>query len=80
MVEHQNLEPLTMKDCVSLTRLISTILDVSDPISHAYSLKWGHQIDRPLVKNRIFSGLRIKTFGWKHTIENLKDGREKFWC
>lgn len=55
MVEHQNLEPLTMKDCVSLTRLISTILDVSDPISHAYSLEVGSPgIDRPLVKKQDF--------------------------
>ena len=55
MVEHQNREPLTMKDCVTLTRLISTILDMDDPIAQAYRLEVGSPgIDRPLVKKQDF--------------------------
>ncbi len=60
MAEHKQVEgaPLkriTVDDCADISRTVSAILDVEDPISSAYSLEVSSPgIDRPLTRRKDF--------------------------
>jgi ribosome maturation factor RimP len=51
MAERADDAPMSVDDCASISRLVSALLDVSDPIPGAYRLEISSPgIDRPLLK------------------------------
>ncbi len=64
MAERLDGQPITLNDCSSISRRVSAILDVEDPISSAYDLEVSSPgTERPLVKREDFekfSGRQIK--------------------
>ena len=51
MAEHADDAPMTVEDCADISRSISAVLDVADPIAGAYDLEVSSPgIDRPLVR------------------------------
>lgn len=68
---------MVIEDCVNLSRAISAVLDVEDPIASEYNLEVSSPgIDRPLV---ILSDFE-RWIGYEAKIEtkNLHDGRRRF--
>ena len=59
MVERADREEMTVDDCAAVSRLVSTLLDVEDPIDGAYSLEVSLPRDRPTADpTRRFRALR----------------------
>jgi ribosome maturation factor RimP len=55
MAERPDTRQLTLEDCAALSRRISDLLDVHDPIEHAYRLEVSSPgIDRPLTRLKDF--------------------------
>lgn len=55
MAEHEDGRPMTVDDCAEISRTISALLDVADPIQGAYDLEVSSPgIDRPLVRRKDF--------------------------
>jgi ribosome maturation factor RimP len=51
MVERNDGKPMLVEDCAGVSRAVSAVLDVADPISGAYTLEVSSPgIDRPLVR------------------------------
>ncbi|MGF1641211.1 MAG: ribosome maturation factor RimP [Rhodospirillales bacterium] len=51
MAERQDGEPMLVDDCAALSRAVSALLDVEDPIAGTYTLEVSSPgIDRPLVR------------------------------
>ena len=51
MVERQDGAPVSVDDCAAASRLVSTVLDVEDPLSGPYVLEVSSPgIDRPLTR------------------------------
>lgn len=76
MAERADGKPMLVDDCADLSRAISAVLDVDDPISSAYTLEVSSPgIDRPLVRladyDR-FAGLEARI-----ELVRLIDGRRK---
>jgi len=77
MVEHRSGRAITVDDCARVSRAISAILDVEDPIKSAYTLEVSSPgIDRPLVRIGDFERFR----GFQAKIETNRpiDGRRRF--
>lgn len=56
MAERRDRVEMNVEDCASISRNISTILDVEDPISDAYTLEVSSPgMDRPLVRLEDFT-------------------------
>lgn len=77
MAERADREEMTVEDCAAISRDISAIIDVEDPIPGAFTLEVSSPgVDRPLVRlgdyDR-FSGLEAKL----ETREPI-DGRRRF--
>jgi ribosome maturation factor RimP len=77
MVEREDQTPMTVEHCAEVSRAVSALLDVADPIAGAYRLEvTSPGIDRPLVRRadyQRFAGLeaRLET-------ELPIDGRRRF--
>ena len=77
MVERGDQTPMTLEHCAEVSRAVSALLDVADPIAGAYRLEvTSPGIDRPLVRRadyQRFAGLeaRLET-------ELPIDGRRRF--
>lgn len=68
---------ITVEDCAEVSRAISAVLDVEDPISGAYRLEVSSPgLDRPLVKPADFE--RFKGFEAKVELGRPLDGRKRF--
>jgi len=77
MVEHGTGRAITVDDCARVSRAISTILDVENPIKGAYTLEVSSPgIDRPLV--RIGDFQRFRGFQAKIETHRPIDGRRRF--
>ena len=77
MIVVVNGEEMTVEDCAEISRNVSVLLDVQDPISGAYTLEVSSPgIDRPLVRHRDFSHYA----GHEARIELRQtiDGRRRF--
>jgi len=56
MAERKDRAEMNVEDCASISRNISTILDVEDPITEAYTLEVSSPgMDRPLVRLEDFT-------------------------
>ena len=51
MIEHKDRVPVNVDDCADVSRLLSAILDVEDPLPGRYTLEVSSPgLDRPLVR------------------------------
>ncbi|NJO67835.1 MAG: ribosome maturation factor RimP [Rhodospirillales bacterium] len=77
MVERQDGDGMTVDDCADLSRAVSALLDVSDPISVPYTLEVSSPgIDRPLVSLADYD--RFAGFEARIELGRLIDGRRRF--
>lgn len=68
---------MTVEDCAAISRAVSVLLDVEDPIAGAYTLEVSSPgIDRPLVRHRDFE--RYKGHEARIELGRLLDGRRRF--
>lgn len=77
MAERRDEAPMTVEDCAEISRSISALLDVADPIAGAYTLEVSSPgIDRPLVRPEDYD----RFAGWEAKIElnAPQDGRKRF--
>ena len=77
MAEHQDGDAMTVDDCAKLSRAISAILDVEDPLPGAYVLEVSSPgMDRPLVRIGDFE----RFAGYEARIETGRsiEGRRRF--
>ena len=77
MVERQDRRQITVDDCAEISRLVSAILDVEDPVPGTYVLEVSSPgIDRPLVR----LGDYERFAGFEARIETVRpiDGRRRF--
>ena len=77
MAEDANTGRMNVEDCAKLSRAVSAILDVEDPLAGTYALEVSSPgIDRPLVRIEDFE----KFLGFDAKIETSRaiDGRKRF--
>lgn len=77
MAERRDRQEMSVDDCAAISRQISTLLDVEDPIRGAYDLEVSSPgIDRPLVKLGDFE----RFVGDEARVETARavDGRKRF--
>jgi ribosome maturation factor RimP len=77
MIERADREPLTVDACADVSRTVSAILDVEDPIRGAYRLEVSSPgIDRPLVRLEDYD--RFAGHVAKVELAAPLDGRRRF--
>ena len=77
MVERTDDKSMTVENCADVSRAVSAVLDVEDPIASAYRLEVSSPgIDRPLVKARDFE--RFAGEVAKVETDAPIDGRKRF--
>ena len=77
MVEHKDGQGMTVDDCATISRAISALLDVEDPVKGAYTLEVSSPgIDRPLVRMGDFD--RFQGFQAKIETNRSFNGRRRF--
>lgn len=77
LAERADGRPITVEDCAAISRVVSAVLDVEDPIAGAYVLEVSSPgIDRPLIRKddyRRFAGHEVKV-----EIDQPVDGQRRF--
>lgn len=77
MAERTDGESMLVDDCAAISRAVSAVLDVEDPIAGAYTLEVSSPgIDRPLVRLADFD--RFVGFEAKVEMDLAVDGRRRF--
>ena len=77
MVERADEAAMTVEDCAEISRTVSALLDVADPIAGAYTLEISSPgIDRPLVRPEDYE--RFAGFEAKVELAQPLDGRKRF--
>lgn len=77
MADRQDGKAITVDDCADISRVVSALLDVNDPISGAYTLEVSSPgIDRPLVREKDFANWA--GFDAKIEMATLQDGRRRY--
>lgn len=77
MAERADRAAMTVEDCADISRALSALLDVEDPISGAYTLEISSPgIDRPLTRPQDFS--RFAGFEAKVEMRVAVDGRKRW--
>ena len=77
MAEHLDDAAMTVDDCADISRSVSAILDVADPIAGAYMLEVSSPgIDRPLVRAEDYD--RFSGFEARIELAEPRDGRKRF--
>jgi ribosome maturation factor RimP len=77
MAERADRAPMTVEDCAEISRTLSAILDVEDPIKEAYQLEVSSPgIDRPLTRPADFE--RFAGFEAKVEMRVPVEGRKRF--
>jgi ribosome maturation factor RimP len=77
MAEPKDDSVMTVEDCQRISRHVSALLDVEDPISSAYVLEVSSPgVDRPLT--RLVDYDRFKGELAKITLRLMQDGRRRF--
>lgn len=77
MAERSDGRPMSVDDCADVSRAVSALLDVEDPIPGAYNLEVSSPgLDRPLVQPRDYE----RFTGYEIDLEarRLLDGRRRF--
>ena len=77
MAERRDEVAMTVDDCAQISRSISALLDVADPIADAYTLEVSSPgIDRPLVRPEDYD--RFAGFAARIELSAPQDGRKRF--
>lgn len=77
MAERADRAAMTVEDCADISRALSALLDVEDPISGAYTLEISSPgIDRPLTRPQDF--VRFAGFEAKVETRASVDGRKRW--
>lgn len=77
MAEPADDRTMTVEDCAAISRAVSALLDVEDPISSAYTLEVSSPgLDRPLVRLAHFE--RFAGFEARVELSDLLDGQKRF--
>jgi ribosome maturation factor RimP len=77
MAERCDEAPMTVEDCADISRSISAVLDVADPIAGAYMLEVSSPgIDRPLVRPEDYD--RFAGFEARIELASPVAGRKRF--
>jgi ribosome maturation factor RimP len=77
MAERLDDAPMTVEDCADISRSISAVLDVADPVAGAYDLEVSSPgIDRPLVRPGDYD--RFAGHEAKVELSRPHDGRKRF--
>ncbi len=77
MVERIDEAPLTLDDCTAISRSVSALLDVADPIPGTYTLEISSPgIDRPLVRAEDYD--RFSGFEARIDLTAPVEGRKRF--
>ena len=77
MAERADERPMTVEDCADISRTVSALLDVADPIAGAYTLEVSSPgIDRPLVRREDFA--RFTGYEAKVKLSQPVAGRRRF--
>jgi len=77
MADRADEAPISVNDCADISRAVSAVLDVEDPIPDAYSLEVSSPgIDRPLVRPRDYE--RFAGFEAKIELARAIDGRKRY--
>jgi ribosome maturation factor RimP len=77
MAERLDEQPMGVDDCAEITHTVSALLDVADPIEHAYVLEVSSPgIDRPLVRREDYE--RFQGFEAKLELAAPIEGRRRF--
>ncbi len=77
MAERRDEAAMTVDDCALISRSISALLDVADPIAGAYTLEVSSPgIDRPLVRPEDYD--RFAGFAVRIELSAPQDGRKRF--
>jgi ribosome maturation factor RimP len=77
MAERRDGMAMTVDDCADISRSVSAILDVADPIPEAYTLEVSSPgIDRPLIRPEDY----VRFAGYEAKVETAAavDGRKRF--
>ncbi|HJU19375.1 MAG TPA: ribosome maturation factor RimP [Stellaceae bacterium] len=77
MAERQDDAPMTVEDCADISRSLSALLDVADPIAGSYMLEVSSPgIDRPLVRAEDYN--RFAGFEARVELNEPLAGRRRF--
>lgn len=77
MAERNDDAAMTVDDCAALSRAVSAVLDVDDPIASAYTLEISSPgIDRPLVRLADYD--RFAGFEARIELARMIEGRRRF--
>lgn len=77
MAERRDEAPMTVEDCAEISRSVSALLDVADPIAGAYTLEISSPgIDRPLVRPEDYD--RFRGFEARIELGEALAGRKRF--
>ena len=77
MAERRDEAAMTVEDCAEISRAISALLDVADPIADTYTLEVSSPgIDRPLVRPEDYD--RFAGFAARIELSEPLDGRKRF--
>jgi ribosome maturation factor RimP len=77
MAERNDEQAMTVEDCAEISRTVSALLDVADPIAGAYMLEVSSPgIDRPLIRREDFA--RFAGYEAKIELNEPRDGRRRF--
>ena len=77
MAERIDEQPMGVDDCSAITHTVSALLDVADPIEHAYVLEVSSPgIDRPLIRREDYE--RFQGFEAKVELAAPIEGRRRF--
>ena len=77
MAERADRDTMTVEHCAEISRAVSAILDVEDPITRAYRLEVSSPgIDRPLLRPADFE--RFAGFEVRVEADQAIDGRRRF--
>ena len=77
MAERKDNAAMTVEDCADISRAVSALLDVEDPISSAYTLEISSPgIDRPLVRKEDYD--RFSGYEARIELAAPLDGRRRF--
>jgi ribosome maturation factor RimP len=77
MIEPADGRPMDVEDCATLSRALSAVLDVEDPIPSAYTLEVSSPgIDRPLTREKDY----VRWSGHVARLETMQpiEGRRRF--
>ena len=77
MAERLDGKPIVVEDCAMISRTLSALFDVEDPISGAYTLEVSSPgLDRPLTRPKDFA--RFAGLEARIELRRLIDGRRRF--